>query len=111
MKLELPHRALGAVLLFFFLIAPGVTAADYPEPASGDYTLHQFRFASGEELPELRIHYRTLGEPQRDKDGVVTNAVLILHGTSEQTRGHGTHTLAAVWENNLREFLKDTAAK
>jgi len=82
MKLELPHRGIGAVLLVFFLMAPIARAADYPEPASGDYTLHQFRFASAEELPELRIHYRTLGEPQSDEDGVVTNAVLILHGTT-----------------------------
>src|SRR5581483_9050209 len=41
-----------------------------------------FRFASGESLPELRIHYRTFGTPRRDAGGVVRNAVLILHGTT-----------------------------
>lgn len=43
--------------------------------------LNDFHFASGEALPELRIHYRTLGTIQRDDNGVVRNAVLILHGT------------------------------
>ena len=47
----------------------------------GDVTLKNFRFASGELLPELRLHYRTLGTPRKDASGVVRNAVLILHGT------------------------------
>jgi homoserine O-acetyltransferase len=59
-------------------------AADYPKPSEGDHVLRHFRFASGQTLPELRIHYRTLGRPQRDADGVVRNAVLILHGTTGQ---------------------------
>ena len=57
-------------------------AADYPAPAEGDYVIRDFRFQSGETLPELRIHYRTLGQPVRDKNGIVRNAVLILHGTT-----------------------------
>jgi homoserine O-acetyltransferase/O-succinyltransferase len=56
-------------------------AADYPQPVEGDYLIHDFRFASGETLPELRIHYRTLGTPRTDAHGVVRNAVLITHGT------------------------------
>jgi homoserine O-acetyltransferase len=64
------------------LLAPLATrAADYPTPLEGDYTIRDFRFASGETLPELRLHYRTLGQPQRDAAGKVSNAVLILHGT------------------------------
>ena len=64
------------------LLAPLYTrAADYPTPLEGDYTIRDFRFASGEMLPELRLHYRTLGQPQRDAAGKVSNAVLILHGT------------------------------
>lgn len=47
----------------------------------GDYVAHDFKFHSGESLPELRLHYRTLGKPARDAHGCVTNAVLILHGT------------------------------
>jgi homoserine O-acetyltransferase len=56
-------------------------AADYPPPAEADFTLHDFHFASGQTLPELRIHYRTLGKPQQDAKGVTRNAVLIVHGT------------------------------
>ena len=40
-----------------------------------------FKFRSGQSLAELRLHYRTIGEPVRDANGRVTNAVLILHGT------------------------------
>ena len=43
--------------------------------------VRDFRFGTGETLPELRLHYVTLGEPRRDAKGVVRNAVLILHGT------------------------------
>ena len=59
------------------------TVAGAAEPAvqEGDFVLKDFRFASGETLPELRLHYRTLGTPQRDAQGVVRNAVLIMHGT------------------------------
>jgi homoserine O-acetyltransferase/O-succinyltransferase len=56
-------------------------AADYPAPTEGDYTLRDFRFSNGESLPELRIHYRTLGKPEKDARGIVRNAVLIGHGT------------------------------
>ena len=58
-------------------------AADAPLPATteGEVLLRDFKFASGESLPELRLHYTTLGKPQRDAAGHVTNAVLILHGT------------------------------
>ncbi len=52
-----------------------------PAPAEGDFVLRDFRFASGENLPELRLHYATLGQPRRDARGIVRNAVLILHGT------------------------------
>src|SRR5438552_5949659 len=57
-------------------------AADYPPPTEADYTIHNFQFASGETLPELRIHYRTLGKIDKDAQGKVTNAVLIMHGTT-----------------------------
>jgi homoserine O-acetyltransferase len=47
----------------------------------GDFVLRDFHFASGESLAELRLHYTTLGTPQRDAQGRITNAVMILHGT------------------------------
>src|SRR5271170_7446065 len=61
---------------------PAVAApAQSYKPLEGDYVAHDFHFKSGETLPELRMHYRTLGTPARDANGRVTNAVLILHGT------------------------------
>jgi homoserine O-acetyltransferase len=63
-------------------LAPPLPAADYPEPKSAEYVLRDVRFASGESLGEVRLHYRTLGAPRRDGAGVVRNAVLILHGTT-----------------------------
>ena len=61
--------------------AEAARADDYPAPTEGDFVTRDFRFASGESLPELRIHYRTLGAPRRDAHGVVRNAVLVMHGT------------------------------
>ncbi len=60
----------------------GLLAAEYPAPVEGDYVIRDFKFASGEALPELRIHYRTIGKPVKDEKGVVRNAVLITHGTT-----------------------------
>src|SRR5205085_6568546 len=57
-------------------------AADYPTPTEGDFPIRDFKFQSGETLPELRLHYRTLGTPQKDVQGKTTNAVLIMHGTT-----------------------------
>jgi homoserine O-acetyltransferase/O-succinyltransferase len=56
-------------------------AADYPAPTEHDFVLRDFHFSSGETLPELRIHYRTLGTPRKDAKGVVRNAVIVTHGT------------------------------
>ncbi|HKU15468.1 MAG TPA: alpha/beta fold hydrolase [Steroidobacteraceae bacterium] len=55
--------------------------AQEPAVHEGDFVVKNFRFASGETLPELRLHYRTLGKLQRDAKGVARNAVLIMHGT------------------------------
>lgn len=57
-------------------------AADYPEPDTGDFIIHNFTFENGESLPELRIHYRTIGTLHHNRSGIASNAVLILHGTS-----------------------------
>lgn len=58
-----------------------VTEAADIAVVEGDHVASNFRFASGETLAELRLHYRTFGRPQRDARGRVGNAVLILHGT------------------------------
>ncbi|MGC1105182.1 MAG: alpha/beta fold hydrolase [Candidatus Acidiferrales bacterium] len=84
-------RNLGA----FFLILVVALAAARVSPAQdsaasvaehwqaheGDFVVRNFHFHDGETLPDLRLHYTTLGEPVRDAKGGVTNAVLILHGT------------------------------
>jgi len=54
----------------------------------GVATLRDFRFGSGETLPELRLHYLTLGTPHRNSAGHVDNAILLLHGT-----GGNAHSL------------------
>src|SRR5437870_4517029 len=68
--------------------------------AQGDtdsFVIHNFRFASGEVLPELRLHYRTLGQPRRDAAGHVRNAVLALHGTG----GSGAQFLSPQFAGEL----------
>ncbi len=60
----------------------------------GDYTIKNFKFVSGESLPELRIHYTTLGKPRRDAKGIVRNAVLIGHGTGGTGRAFLSRTFA-----------------
>jgi homoserine O-acetyltransferase/O-succinyltransferase len=65
-------------LVFLTLLASGAFAAT---PTEGDYVIKNFTFTSGETLPELKIHYRTLGKPVKDSHGMVRNAVLIGHGT------------------------------
>jgi homoserine O-acetyltransferase/O-succinyltransferase len=47
----------------------------------GTYTIRNFRFGTGETLPELKLHYLTLGQPHRDSAGHTDNAILLLHGT------------------------------
>ena len=51
-------------------------------PIEADFTVRSFKFSSGEQLPSLRLHYATLGTPARNRDGEITNAVLILHSTA-----------------------------
>jgi homoserine O-acetyltransferase len=63
-------RQLGVAFIFAMLCS----AADYPAPVDGDFTIRDFHFHSGEVLPELRIHYTTVGNPANP-------AVLIMHGT------------------------------
>ena len=70
------------VTLLFGLAASVAFAGDYPPPTEGDYTIPDFKFQSGETLPELRVHYQTLGKPEKDAQGKTTNAILIMHGTT-----------------------------
>jgi homoserine O-acetyltransferase len=71
-----------AALVPLLFVSAVLQAADYPPPTEGDYSIKNFKFTSGEELPELRIHYRTLGKPEKDVQGHTRNAILIMHGTT-----------------------------
>lgn len=62
-------------LLALIIFCSGLGAAGYPTPVTGDFRIRNFEFANGEKLPELKLHYTTIGTPRGD------NAVLILHGT------------------------------
>jgi len=75
------------LLLVFLLLAPLARAADYAAPVERDFIVRDYRFGSGETLPEVRIHYATIGE-------VKNPAVLVLHGTG----------------GSLRQFLNDRFA-
>ena len=81
-------------------LAMGLTAkaiAQTPEPRQGDFVVKSFVFRSGETLPELRMHYRTFGTPSRNAQGVVRNAVLVLHGTT----GSGANFLGPEFAGEL----------
>jgi homoserine O-acetyltransferase len=88
--------SLSAVASLAAGMAFAQTPSKYPV-TEGDYVAHNFKFKSGEELPELRLHYRTLGKPERDDQGRVKNAVLILHGTG----GSGQQFLAPQFAGEL----------
>ena len=81
-------------LLFAFVLT---AAAQVPQPQyppthwpvrNGSFDIHNFRFGTGESLPDLHLHYLTLGTFHRDAEGHADNAVLLLHGT-----GGSAHSL------------------
>lgn len=74
------------VLLVLFQVQVFL-AQNYPTPKEGEYTIENFKFESGEVLPELKLHYYTIGKPTKGKDGKVDNAVLIMHGTTGSGKG------------------------
>jgi homoserine O-acetyltransferase len=74
MKLCKAMAAITAVLAFS--LAPSWSAAaEYPAPKEGQWIARDFKFHTGEVMPELRIHYSTIGEP-------TGQPVLVLHGTT-----------------------------
>jgi homoserine O-acetyltransferase len=92
-------RILAAVLALFALAASARAEAPAPplEPREADFVIKDFQFRSGESLPQLRLHYRTLGMPRRDASGAIVNAVLILHGTG----GSGAQFLSPQFADEL----------
>src|SRR5215210_9436134 len=65
----------AAVSVSLWLFALGAMAAEYPAPSEGDWVAREFRFHTGEVMPELRGHYTALGNPSG-------HAVLVLHRTA-----------------------------
>ena len=72
--------------LMFATAAAAQEPAAFPAPVEGDFVIRNFSFGTGERLPELRQHYTTIGTPVKNAAGVVTNAVLIMHGTGGNGR-------------------------
>ncbi len=64
----------AALSVIFAMASYTALAADYPAPKQGDFIARDFKFHTGETMPELRLHYTTVGEP----DG---QPVLVLHGS------------------------------
>lgn len=90
-------RRLTLVLAALAAFAAPALAAPVVAPKEGDFVVRDFKFRSGEVLPELRLHYTTFGEPHRDASGRVTNAVMVLHGTG----GTGKQFLSPQFANEL----------
>lgn len=63
--------------------SPGTSA--FLGQTQGDFIIKNFRFNDGEVLPELRLHYVTLGTTHRNSSGEIDNAVLLLHSTGGDT--------------------------
>jgi homoserine O-acetyltransferase len=85
------RRFIQAMLSLLFALAalPGL-AADFPAAKEGSWVVRDFRFHTGAVLPELRLHYRTVGEPTGEP-------VLVLHGTT----GSGASMLGAGFAGEL----------
>jgi homoserine O-acetyltransferase len=65
--------------MFIFALLLLAASASYPTPVEHDFVVKDFKFTSGETLPEVRIHYVTIGEPGKP-------AVLVLHGTGGSSK-------------------------
>ncbi|GLH78202.1 homoserine O-acetyltransferase [Bradyrhizobium sp. SSBR45G] len=87
-------RPFAAVLAALVVFCAPASAADYPAPKQGDVVIKDFKFHTGETLPELKLHYTTVGEP-------TGQPVLVLHGTG----GSGASMLVAPFAGEL--FGKD----
>ncbi len=76
------------------LIAGAASAADFPQPKEGDHVVKDLKFHTGEVMPELRLHWTTVGDPKGEP-------VVVLHGTTG---------MAKFWKGQLHELLQ-TAPK
>ena len=90
-------KTIFLLVMFAALTCGAQTSSDLPASREGDFIARDFRFKSGEFLPEVKLHYTTFGNPVRDTNGRVTNAVLLLHGTG----GSGSSLIRPIFANEL----------
>jgi homoserine O-acetyltransferase/O-succinyltransferase len=89
--MRIPSPLLSAATCAALLLMASLPAsAQFPAPKEGSWTARDFRFHTGEVMPELRVHYRTIGEPTGEP-------VLILHGTT----GSGASMLTPAFAGEL----------
>src|SRR5215213_6378284 len=79
-------RAL-ATLAFVLLLSLPAAAAEYPAPKQSEWIVRDFKFHTGEVMPELRIGYTTVGEPTGEP-------IVVLHGTTQSSAGMLTQNFA-----------------
>ena len=82
--------------LVFLCFSSLCFAQSYPPPVSGDFVMRDFKFQNGESLPELKMHYVTIGQPVKNNAGIVTNAVIVLHGTGGNNKNFLSKQFAGV---------------
>jgi homoserine O-acetyltransferase len=80
-------RSCAALSAAFTLVSVGTMASDYPAPKQGDFIAKEFKFHTGETMPELRLHYTTVDEP-------TGQPVLVLHGSGGSAASMLTPTFA-----------------
>jgi homoserine O-acetyltransferase len=83
MRHQIRHLAVSAVTLA--LVQPVAIAR--AQGTQGDFVARNVTFVSGETMAEVKLHYTTLGRPKKDAEGMVRNAILVLHGTGGTGRG------------------------
>ena len=76
MKLAAVCARVASALVLMLAAATAAFAQNYPAPKEGTWVARDFKFNTGEVMSELKLHYRTLGEPANE-------AVIVLHGTSQ----------------------------
>ena len=84
-----PSLVAGFLILGLSTLNAGGRAPNVQQPPApagpvvteGTYVVKRHTFRSGEVLADVKLHYRTLGAPKKDAQGIVRNAVLVMHGT------------------------------
>jgi homoserine O-acetyltransferase len=85
------HSFRAALCVVAAIVLLGETPRAQRLVEEGDFLIKNYRFRSGETLPEVRLHFRTIGTPRRDSRGKIRNGVLVMHGSS----GDASQVLAA----------------